>query len=38
MLDVAAFDLVHLRIDPPVDERYLHTTYLLDLAEEPAPA
>ncbi len=33
-LDVAdAFGLVHLRIDPPVDARYLHTTYLLDLAE-----
>jgi glutathione synthase len=30
---VAGFDLVHLRIDPPVDARYLHTTYLLDLAE-----
>ncbi|MEV5965946.1 hypothetical protein AB0L70_29535 [Kribbella sp. NPDC051952] len=29
---VAGFDLVHLRIDPPVDARYLHTTYLLDLA------
>ena len=26
--------LVHLRIDPPVDERYLHTTYLLDLVED----
>jgi glutathione synthase len=26
-------DLVHLRIDPPVDQRYLHTTYLLDLFE-----
>jgi glutathione synthase len=26
-------DLVQLRIDPPVDGRYLHTTYLLDLAE-----
>ena len=24
--------LVWLRIDPPVDARYLHTTYLLDLA------
>jgi len=34
VLDLAAFDLVHLRIDPPVNERYLHTTYLLDLAEE----
>lgn len=33
VVDVAGFDLVHLRIDPPVDERYLHTTYLLDLAE-----
>ena len=33
-LDVAdAFRLVHLRIDPPVDARYLHTTYLLDLVE-----
>jgi len=32
--DVAdAFDLVQLRIDPPVDARYLHTTYLLDVAE-----
>ncbi|WP_020388505.1 hypothetical protein [Kribbella catacumbae] len=34
VLDIQAFDLVHLRIDPPVDERYLHTTYLLDLAED----
>ncbi|WP_433020909.1 hypothetical protein [Kribbella sp. CA-294648] len=34
VMGIAAFDLVHLRIDPPVDERYLHTTYLLDLAEE----
>jgi glutathione synthase len=35
VLDVAAaFDLVQLRIDPPVEERYLHTTYLLDLVEE----
>lgn len=33
-LDVAAeFGLVHLRIDPPVETRYLHTTYLLDLVE-----
>lgn len=32
-LDVAdCCDLVWLRIDPPVDARYLHTTYLLDLA------
>ncbi len=27
------FNLVHLRIDPPVDDRYLHTTYLLDLVD-----
>jgi glutathione synthase len=34
VLDVAAdVDLVQLRIDPPVDPRYLHTTYLLDLVE-----
>jgi glutathione synthase len=34
VLDVAAdVDLVQLRIDPPDDARYLHTTYLLDLAE-----
>lgn len=34
VLDVAeACALVHLRIDPPVDERYLHATYLLDLVE-----
>lgn len=33
VLDVAGFDLVHLRIDPPVEQRYLHTTYLLDLVE-----
>ena len=26
-------DLVLMRIDPPVDARYLHTTYLLDLVE-----
>lgn len=33
-LDVAGtVDLVLLRIDPPVDPRYLHTTYLLDLVE-----
>ena len=33
-LDVAAeTDLVLLRIDPPVDARYLHTTYVLDLVE-----
>lgn len=33
-LDVADdVGLVQLRIDPPVDARYLHTTYLLDLAE-----
>lgn len=33
-LDVAADSaLVQLRIDPPVDARYLHTTYLLDLVE-----
>lgn len=32
--DVAErMDLVLLRIDPPVDARYLHTTYLLDLVE-----
>src|SRR4051794_3091941 len=32
-LDVAdTFAVVWLRIDPPVDARYLHTTYLLDLA------
>ncbi|WP_112238343.1 ATP-grasp domain-containing protein [Kribbella monticola] len=33
VVDAARFDLVHLRIDPPVDQRYLHTTYLLDLVE-----
>jgi len=34
VLDIAArVDLVMLRIDPPVDARYLHTTYLLDLVE-----
>jgi glutathione synthase len=34
VLDVVdSFDLVLLRIDPPVDARYLHTTYLLDLVE-----
>ena len=34
VLDVAAsVHLVLLRIDPPVDARYLHTTYLLDLVE-----
>lgn len=33
-LDVAtSIDLVLLRLDPPVDDRYLHTTYLLDLVE-----
>jgi glutathione synthase len=32
IVEVADFDVVHLRIDPPVDDRYLHTTYLLDLA------
>jgi glutathione synthase len=32
-LDVAeSCELVWLRIDPPVDARYLHTTYLLDIA------
>ncbi len=32
VLDVAAdVAVVHLRIDPPVDARYLHATYLLDL-------
>ena len=32
-LDVAAeLSVVSLRIDPPVDARYLHATYLLDLA------
>ena len=37
-LDVAdECDLVQLRIDPPVDQRYLHTTYLLDLVDA-APA
>jgi glutathione synthase len=30
---VGDLDLVQLRIDPPVDARYLHTTYLLDLVE-----
>jgi glutathione synthase len=34
VLDVVdSVDLVLLRIDPPVDARYLHTTYLLDLVE-----
>ena len=38
-VDSATFDvvdeygLVHLRIDPPVETRYLHTTYLLDLVD-----
>jgi glutathione synthase len=32
VVEVADFDVVQLRIDPPVDGRYLHTTYLLDLA------
>ena len=32
-LDVAeSVEVAWLRIDPPVDARYLHTTYLLDLA------
>lgn len=30
---VASVELVLLRIDPPVEGRYLHTTYLLDLVE-----
>ena len=30
---VATTDLVLMRIDPPVDARYLHVTYLLDLVE-----
>jgi glutathione synthase len=35
VLDVAdSVDLVCLRIDPPVDARYLHTTYVLDLVED----
>jgi glutathione synthase len=34
VIDVASLGLVHLRIDPPVDARYLHTTYLLDLVEQ----
>jgi glutathione synthase len=34
VVDVASLDVVHLRIDPPVDARYLHTTYLLDLVEQ----
>ncbi|TCC34869.1 glutathione synthase [Kribbella sindirgiensis] len=34
VVDVASFEVVHLRIDPPVDARYLHTTYLLDLVEQ----
>jgi glutathione synthase len=34
VVDVASsFEVVQLRIDPPVDARYLHTTYLLDLVE-----
>lgn len=34
VLDVGdEVDLVQLRIDPPVDARYLHTTYLLDLVD-----
>jgi glutathione synthase len=34
VLDVVeSVDLVLLRIDPPVEARYLHTTYLLDLVE-----
>ena len=34
VLDVAStVDVVLMRIDPPVDARYLHTTYLLDLVE-----
>lgn len=32
VVDTADFEVVHLRIDPPVDDRYLHATYLLDLA------
>ena len=33
VVDVAeTMDIAMLRIDPPVDARYLHTTYLLDLA------
>ncbi|MCW2801091.1 MAG: Glutathione synthetase [Aeromicrobium sp.] len=34
ILDVVHdLDLVQFRIDPPVDTRYLHATYLLDLVE-----
>ena len=34
VLDLADdVELMQLRIDPPVDTRYLHTTYLLDLVE-----
>lgn len=34
VVDVSAtIGLVLMRIDPPVDARYLHTTYLLDLVE-----
>lgn len=39
VLDVVdEFDQVHLRIDPPVDARYLHATYLLDLVHEAGVA
>ncbi|GAA1578286.1 glutathione synthase [Kribbella hippodromi] len=34
VVEVASFEVVHVRIDPPVDARYLHTTYLLDLVED----
>lgn len=35
VLDVAAeTEVVLFRIDPPVDARYLHATYVLDLVEE----
>ena len=30
-VDVAVFDAVLVRVDPPVDEAYLHMTQLLDL-------
>jgi len=31
-LSLKSFDCVWMRKDPPVDQRYLHTTYLLDFA------
>lgn len=35
--DLASFDAIYMRKDPPVDQTYLHATHILSMVPQPGP-